>query len=44
MTGPRQGFYGYDVARDGRLLLNVAGEAEQTREALVVNWNAGLPQ
>jgi hypothetical protein len=40
--GPRQGFHEYDVGRDGRFLVNSAGEAEQPRAALVANWNAEL--
>jgi Tol biopolymer transport system component len=42
-TGPRSGMYGYDVAPDGkRFLVDDAGEAGQTRVALVVNWTAEL--
>ncbi len=44
VIGPRQGYHGYDVAPDGRFLINAATEAEQPRAALVVNWDSELPK
>jgi Tol biopolymer transport system component len=42
-VGPRVGVPGYDVAPDGkRFLVNSAGEVEEARVALVVNWNADV--
>jgi len=44
-AGPRLGAHGYDVSPDGkRFLVNSAGEAGESRIALVVNWDADLPR
>ena len=43
-AGPRLGARAYDVAPDGKFLVNTTSEVGVPRVALVVNWMADLPK